>query len=428
MNSLTEILREATRGTSYEGRLYLVGGVLRDRWLGLPVGEDLDLVLDGDAPALARHLAARGLSRHAPVIYERFGTAMLTVPDADGIERQVELVSARAESYDPGSRKPNVRRATLQEDVLRRDFTINTLLENLHTGEELDLTGRAYADLQAGILRTPLSPDVTFQDDPLRMLRAVRFAVRFGFRIEPITWEGIVRAAPRLTLGVAQPVVSAERIRDEFTKILCGTNPVGGLELLRGAGLLVQFLPERLTDAVPLLLANLVRRFPDSGLERRLAALMTALPPNEVRRILLRLKYTNEQIRTVTELVRLLPLPLAWMPTDSDPTTRRLIRSLGRYRADVLALAEASRADGTPSFLPALTAKIEELNRRTDVCAMDSPLDGAEIMHILGIAPGPHVRDAKQMLTEAVLDEALTEGDKAAAERRLRDWWKHRES
>src|SRR6266568_3691390 len=120
--STIDIVRNATAGTPYEGRLFLVGGIPRDRAMRLPVSEDVDIVLEGDALELARFLHGRGVSSHYPVLYPRFGTAMLTVG-----EHQVELVTARAESYESTSRKPNVRKATLNDDVLRRDFTINTL-------------------------------------------------------------------------------------------------------------------------------------------------------------------------------------------------------------------------------------------------------------------------------------------------------------
>src|SRR5436190_16853135 len=138
MSATVERLRAVTQATEYEGRLFLVGGVVRDQQLGLPQSDDVDIVLEGDAGELARFLHERGLSDHFPVTYPRFGTAMISV-DGHG----VELVTARAESYDPGSRKPDVKRATLKDDVYRRDFTINTLLQNLHSGEILDLTGRA---------------------------------------------------------------------------------------------------------------------------------------------------------------------------------------------------------------------------------------------------------------------------------------------
>src|SRR5437588_10594734 len=128
MSGTVERLREVTRGTEYEGRLFLVGGYPRDRALGLPASDDVDIVLEGDSLELARFLDEKGLSDHKPVLYPRFGTAMISVAG-----HGVELVSARAESYAPHSRKPDVQPATLKDDVLRRDFTINTLLESLHT-------------------------------------------------------------------------------------------------------------------------------------------------------------------------------------------------------------------------------------------------------------------------------------------------------
>lgn len=245
LENVLNLLRDATRGTDYEGKLYLVGGLLRDRFLGQTHGCDLDLVLEGDAVALAHFLHARGVSHHFPVTYPRFGTAMLHVGGDEASEGSaVELVSARAESYQPDSRKPEVRQSTLREDVLRRDFTLNTLLENLHTGEVLDLTGRAWDDLRAGILRTPLQPRVTFFDDPLRMLRAVRFAARFAFTIEASAWAAIEAEAERLR----PPAIANERIREEFIKIarLSGARFRRGMELLLESGLLAQFLPEML--------------------------------------------------------------------------------------------------------------------------------------------------------------------------------------
>ena len=170
MDSL-EKLRESTKGTQYEGRLYLVGGIVRDKILGLPHREDIDIVLEGDAVELAHFLFNAGIADHKPVVYPRFGTAMVSIEG-----KQVELVSARSESYAPESRKPDVTPATLKDDVLRRDFTINTLMENLHTGEVLDLTGEARSDIENGIIRTPTDPEITFEDDPLRMLRAIRFS------------------------------------------------------------------------------------------------------------------------------------------------------------------------------------------------------------------------------------------------------------
>ncbi|MDI6827994.1 MAG: HD domain-containing protein, partial [Armatimonadota bacterium] len=230
MNPAIETIKEITKGTSYEGRLFLVGGCVRDEVMGKPPTEDVDIVLEGDALELAQFIYKKGVADHRPVTYPRFGTAMVTIKGYT-----VELVSARKEVYTPESRKPEVELAGLYEDVIRRDFTINTLLKNLHTGEILDLTGKGKADIEAKIIRTPTDPDITFFDDPLRMLRAIRFAVRLGFDIDEQTWKAMARNAPRLA------IISAERIRDEFVKILLSDNPARGLRMLKQAGLLKQF-------------------------------------------------------------------------------------------------------------------------------------------------------------------------------------------
>ncbi len=242
---ILETLRAATRGTEYDRRLFLVGGFVRDKVMGLSSAkEDIDIVLEGDALALAHFLHAHGAVDHHPVVYPRFGTAMVVVKGRD-----VELVTARIKSYAPDSRKPEmVQPGTLADDAKRRDFTINTLLENLHTGETLDPLGRAFADIDAQIIRTPTDPLITFQDDGLRMLRAIRFAARFGFTIEPFTWKAMRQRTTRINdiNPDSTRVISYERLRDEFCKTLMTTHAPLGLELLRESGLLTQFAPELL--------------------------------------------------------------------------------------------------------------------------------------------------------------------------------------
>ena len=161
--AVLQILRDTVRGTDYAGRLFLVGGFVRDQVMGLSSAkEDIDIVLEGDALALARFLRESGAADFEPVVYPRFGTAMVMVKGRD-----VELVTARIESYAPESRKPDsVEAGTLADDAKRRDFTINTLLQNLETGEIADPLGKAFADIDAQIIRTPTDPRLTFQDRP----------------------------------------------------------------------------------------------------------------------------------------------------------------------------------------------------------------------------------------------------------------------
>jgi poly(A) polymerase len=459
MSSAIDIIREATVGTAFENDLYLVGGVLRDRFLGLPVSDDVDLVTEGDAVALAQLLHERGLSEHHPVEFPRFGTAKIRVAGHD-----VELVTARAESYDASSRKPEVRRASLTDDAYRRDFTINTLMENLHTGDILDLTGLGHKDLRVGLIRTPLEPKVTFHDDPLRMLRAIRFAARFDFTIDPETWNAVCSESVRLNLmGPEPPVVSAERIRDEFVKTMLTQNATQGLELMKDSGLLKQFFPE-LLEMVGVtqnswhcydvwdhtMLA--VRSLPaDSRLEVRMGLLLhdVGKPRTkseddrgvhfyehqfvgaEMARIALnRLKFTSDQIRDITELVarhmRLGESRQEW----SDAAIKRLIRAIHPYTEDLFTITacdmSAMNPDVPKTDLDALRARMDELNAQANIAAIKSPLDGAEIMDALNVAPGPILKEAKELLVNEVLDGRLVEGDKDAALLAVRKWYRSR--
>jgi poly(A) polymerase len=475
MNEALEAVREATRGTEYEGKLYLVGGVLRDRVLGIPAAEDIDLVLEGSETGLADLLYRKGISDHHPVLYPRFGTAKLSVRGHD-----VELVSARAESYESTSRKPSVVRATLKDDAHRRDFTINTLMENVHTGESLDLTGRGLDDLRAGVICTPLDPHVTFYDDPLRMLRAIRFACRYGFEIEGRTWQAISEMADRLNLlGPNPPVVSAERIRDEIVKMMMTTGPVlegplradvtkglgapFGLELLRRSGLLAAFLPElvemvgvtqnawHLYDVWDHTLIALSHVPADSSLEVRMGILLhdvgkprtrsedekgvhfyehQLVGADMTRDILNRLKFTNDQIRDITSLVELHMRLGESRPEWSDAAIRRMIRALHPYTDSLFAITRcdmaAMRHDVPHPDLDALRRRMDRLNKEMNAAVVASPLDGREIMELLGVPPGPLLKMAKELLVNELLDGRLVEGDKATASARLLKWHRAR--
>ena len=192
---------------------WIVGGYVRDSLLGRPHPNPDVVVEQGDALALARRFAALA-GAPPPVTFERFGTAQVTLPG-----HLVEFVTARAESYASDSRKPSVRPASLDEDLRRRDFTVNTLLMDLDGNVHDRLGGRA--DLEAGILRTPTDPLLTFEDDPLRMLRAVRFASELGFALAP----DVPGAMRQMSGRLAPPVVSSERIAAELRRMLASDRP-----------------------------------------------------------------------------------------------------------------------------------------------------------------------------------------------------------
>src|ERR1700719_3033192 len=213
----------------------VVGGYVRDRLLGVD-GEaqihEVDILVEGKGAIQLAADVATVMKLHPPVVFERFGTAHL-----DFDHRALEFVSSRVETYDPSSRKPQVSPGTLKDDVMRRDFTVNTLLMDWD-GSVLDLTGRGLADLELRRIVTPLEPQSTFDEDPLRMLRAIRFAATLDFSL-----DGSVEAAIRNQSGRLQPpTVSMERIRDEFSKLLVAENVQGGSDLLDATPLLPRIL------------------------------------------------------------------------------------------------------------------------------------------------------------------------------------------
>lgn len=223
---------------------YLVGGFVRDKLLGRET-KDADFVCAGDAIALARETARQFSPLPRVDVFKNFGTAHMLVPagHTPGTEEEpfsIEFVGARKESYHPDSRKPDVAAGTIADDQLRRDFTINALAINLNRDDYGKLVDpfNGVKDLEDRIIRTPLAPAETFSDDPLRMLRAVRFAAQLGFSIHPATWEGIRESAHRIR------IISQERITEEMNKILATSRPSVGFDLLYRSGLLRIIFPE----------------------------------------------------------------------------------------------------------------------------------------------------------------------------------------
>ena len=455
--TILDTLRAATRGTEYDGHLFLVGGFVRDKAMGLTsAGDDIDLVLEGDALRLAHFLRARGAADHEPVVYPNYGTAMVLVRG-----RGVEMVGARTESYASESRKPEVQPGTLQDDARRRDFTINTLLENLHTGEVTDPLGLAYVDLEAKTLRTPTDPLLTFQDDGLRMLRAVRFAARFGFQIHPITWKAMRQRATRL--NDVNPdrtrVISYERIRDEFCKTLLTARAPLGLELLKDSGLLAQFAPELLEmvgvtqnefhaypvwDHTLLALGNLP---PDASLVLRLATLFhdvgkprtkgvgedgrvhfyghADVGADMTRRWMTRLKFANDETQAVSTLVAQHMRIGEYGDDWTDAAVRRLMRDLGPHLDDLFAINRADVSALAPgrtdiSRGAELRARMMPIQKAQDISALTSPLDGKELMALLGLPPGKKLGELKEYLTGEVVEGRLAPDDKEGALRLAR--------
>jgi len=421
-------------------RAWAVGGHVRDHLLGRQGREELDIVVEeGRGHDLALEFARRTGSA-APVLFERFGTAQVTWG-----RRMVEFASARAESYAADSRKPDVRPATLDDDLRRRDFTVNTLLMDFD-GQVHDRLGGALADLQARLLRTPLDSVTTFTDDPLRMLRAIRFCAELGFELEPTLMPAMRELHERLR----PPVISSERARDELQKMLLSPRPRQALEMLEEGGLLAEILPElsatrgvaqggfhlydvfghtvRVVEETP---PNLVTRLaavlhdvgkpatagPDGtflGHERVGSAMAVAA--------LSRLRFSNDITDRVARLVRMHLRPVFYDSDWTDGAVRRLARDAG---PDLWLLMDLGRADIAASAYDQ-PEKLEELVERLRRVALAEPgrtsprVSGADIMKTLGLAPGPEVGRIKERLEDLVI-EGEVEPDRESVLRYLTD-------
>jgi len=417
---LLGLLKRAASGLGVQA--WVVGGYVRDKLLGRPHPNPDVVVEGGDALQVAMRFAELA-GAEPPVTFERYGTAQVTLPG-----HLVEFVSARAESYSPDSRKPDVRPATLEEDLRRRDFTINTLLMDLDGQVHDSLGGRS--DLDVRILRTPTDPLRTFADDPLRMLRAVRFASELGFELAP----DLLPAMRQMKSRLAPPVISVERTADELRRMLTSERPRRAIELLDAGELLEVILPEvAACKGVPqsgyhthdvyghTLLT--VERVP-GDLVLRLAALFhdvgkpsTATPDGAftghenvgaelARSALERLRFSQKEIETVVKLVRLHLRPVYYRSEWTDGAVRRLARDAGQELDRLMALA---RADVGASAYPE-PEKLDELQARLDAVRSEKPsrlkplVTGADVMRLRGIPPGPEVGRVKQRLQELVID------------------------
>ena len=418
-----EVLRLLKQASAEPGmRAWIVGGYVRDKLLGRPHPNPDVVVEGGDALKLAERFAELA-GAQPPVTFERYGTAQVALPG-----HLVEFVTARAESYAPDSRKPDVRPASLEEDLRRRDFTINTLLMDLD-GKVHDLLG-GRKDLEARILRTPADPLRTFADDPLRMLRAVRFASELGFELAP----DVLPAMREMKSRLAPPVISVERTADELRRMLTSERPRLAIELLDAGGLLEVILPEvaackgvlqsgyHTHDVFGHTLLT-VERAPRE-LVARLAALFhdvgkpsTATPDGAftghdvvgaelAKSALERLRFAQKEVEAVAKLVRLHLRPVYYSSEWTDGAVRRLTRDTGDLIEPLMALA---RADVAASAYPE-PEKLDELQARIEAVLHEQPsrlaplVTGGDVMRVRGIGPGPEVGRIKQRLQELVID------------------------
>ncbi|MBR2866530.1 MAG: HD domain-containing protein [Alistipes sp.] len=435
------IFKHITRVVDRMGvEAYVVGGYVRDYYLHRP-SSDVDVVVVGSGVAVAEELA-RELGAKV-TIYKTYGTAMLRWRDTE-----VEFVGARRESYSPESRNPHVEPGTLEDDQRRRDFTINAMAWSLNGhnfGELVDPFG-GMEDMEECIIRTPCEPDKTFSDDPLRMMRAVRFASQLGFDIDDETFEGIARQAERIK------IITKERIAVELNKIMASPVPSIGLTLMHTSGLLQYVLPEleRMSgverrgkhahkdnfEHTMKVLDNLAKRSDDIWL--RWAALLhdigkpttKAYDPRQgwtfhqheavgskmIPQLFRRLKLPmNEPMRFVQKMVFLHMRPIV-LSEDlvTDSAVRRLLFEAGDDVDKLMTLCEADITSGNDNKVrlylknfELVRAKMRDLEERDRVRNFQPPITGDVIMRTYNLPPSSVIGEIKEVIKNAILDGVI---------------------
>jgi poly(A) polymerase len=431
-------------------RLYLVGGPVRDLLLGREP-PDLDFTTDA-RPELVKRLLQRAEALELFAVGERFGTiGGIFAGQPGGRPVEVEITTYRSESYRPYSRKPEVEFGqSLEGDLARRDFTINAMaLEVVEASDQPPLIdpfdGRT--DLERRLVRAVGRPDERFSEDPLRLLRAVRFATQLGFALDPDTAAAIRKHAAELAW------IPNERIQPELDRTLLSPGVADGIRLLCDLGLMAELIPELLAmrgmhedlyrhkdvfehtlqvvSAVP---AELTLRW--AALLHDIAKPRTrSIEAGEVhfhrhelvgkqmaRKILATLKYPRKLTEDVATLVELHLRPNSYEPDWTDGAVRRLMREAGENLERLLLLSRADvtsrrpdRRQAADRRVNALEARCAELQAQADVARLTSPLDGLELMALFGRGPGPWIKPIKDHLTELVVEGVLSMDDKERA-------------
>lgn len=438
-------------GQKLDCPVYVVGGYVRDYYLNrLKEGEiDIDFVTVGSGITLAKKVAGK-IEGSSLAVYKQFGTAQVKVGDLE-----LEFVGARKESYRKNSRKPIVEDGTLKDDQLRRDLTINALSWSLNQEDygALNDPFGGMEDLENKVVKTPIDPDQTFDDDPLRMMRAIRFASQLDFRVEEKTFQAITEMAHRIS------IISKERIIDELNKIIMSDNPSLGFNMLFKTGLLKEFFPEmhelhgvREINGVRhkdnfwhtlKVLDNVIEL--GAGLWLRWAAIMhdIAKPPTQrfekragwtfhghdalgakwTKRIFRRLGLPlDERMRYVRKLVRLHLRPIALVSDEvSDSAIRRLIYEAGDDIDDLMKLCRADittkndyKHEKYQKNFDYVERRIKEVEEKDRLRKWKNPLSGEEIMEALNIKPSKTVGYVKDAVKEAILNGVIPNEHDAA--------------
>jgi poly(A) polymerase len=426
---------------------YVVGGFVRDKLLGKDVN-DIDIVVVGDGVAFCKAVA-KSLHRKNIVTYEKFGTAML--PTESG---KIEFVGARKERYDRESRNPSVETGTLQDDLSRRDFTINAMAISINAAAWGALADPfdGQADLKISRIRTPLDPLTTFDDDPLRIMRAIRFSSQLGFTIEENTLAAIPQMKDRLA------IISQERITEEFMKIIASPKPSVGLRLMYDTGIMQIVFPEAadlagvdqrkdyhhkdvflhtcqvvdniatMTDNVYLRFAALLHDIAKPKTKKFVEGIGWTFHGHEeigarmVKHVFRKLKLPFEHIDYVETLVRLHQRPMQLVDEEvTDSAVRRLLFEAGETSDDLMMLCRADITSKNPKLVKQyfenydqVYQKMKEVEEKDRVRAFQPPVRGDEIMTVCNLPAGKLVGVLKSEIEEAILDGRIPNEHEAA--------------
>ncbi len=437
-NPIFSIISEATKELSLES--YVIGGFVRDYLLHRGTPKDIDIVAIGSGIELAKLVAKKLPGSSEVSIFKNFGTAMIKFQDTE-----IEFVGARKESYHRDSRKPVVENGSLEDDQKRRDFTINALAISLNTkdyGQLLDPFD-GIGDLKRKLIRTPLDPSITYSDDPLRMMRAIRFATQLNFIIHPESLQAIVDNKERIK------IISNERIVDELHKILASSKPSIGFSLLHKTGLLPFILPELLalegieeiegqrhkdnfwhtlevvdniaehTDNIWLRWAALLHdigKAPTKKFDKKIGWTFHGhefVGSKMIYKLFKRLRLPlNEKMKYVQKMVLMSSRPIV-LSEDfvTDSAVRRLIFEAGEHVEDLMTLCEADITTKNPkkqkryrNNFKIVRQKIEEVEERDHIRNFQPPISGEEIMKTFNLKPSKEIGMIKEAIKEAILE------------------------